>query len=360
MALYVGLDVSLRTISVCIVEAKGKVVWEGKVLCEGPALIAALAPYRKKIKRIGIEAGPLSEWLFGILTECHFNAVCIEARRAHRFLSSRPNKTDRNDAHGIADMMRLGHFKAVHVKSRASQLLRTMLAARKTFVDHMLEIEQAIRGFLKVYGLKLGQVHRYNFSAKVRALVADTPELSAAIAPLLDARDMMRQKKKEIDRELEKRARQDAVCRRLMTIPGVGPIISAARPERRYGVRVSSASPWTDLRGEGEMRCLRCPESLALPRCKTRRERKALALRPCKQCRVAKVDAEEAPEAAEGAGPSLRIRPVAPDSQVGRGGQSSLFYRVEACGKRILSVPTRSRQAFLSCADQQNAAVGAL
>ena len=173
MALFVGLDVSLRTISICIVEAKGKVVCEGKVLCEGPALIAALAPYRKKIKRIGIEAGPLSEWLFGILTECHFNAVCIEARHAHRFLSSRPNKTDRNDARGIAEMMRLGHFKAVHVKSRASQLLRTLLAARKTFVDHMLEIEQAIRGFLKVYGLKLGQVHRYNFSAKVKALVAD-------------------------------------------------------------------------------------------------------------------------------------------------------------------------------------------
>ena len=108
MALYVGLDVSLRTISICIVEAKGKVVWEGKVLCEGPALIAALAPYRKKIKRIGIEAGPLSEWLHGILTECHFNAVCIEARHAHRFLSSRPNKTDRNDARGIAEMMRLG------------------------------------------------------------------------------------------------------------------------------------------------------------------------------------------------------------------------------------------------------------
>ncbi|HEY1246225.1 MAG TPA: IS110 family transposase, partial [Hyphomicrobiaceae bacterium] len=69
MALYVGLDVSLRTVSVCIVEAKGKVVWEGKVLCEGPALIAALAPYRKRIKFVGIEAGPLSEWLFGILTE---------------------------------------------------------------------------------------------------------------------------------------------------------------------------------------------------------------------------------------------------------------------------------------------------
>jgi hypothetical protein len=108
------------------------------------------------------------------------------------------------------------------------------------------------------------------------------------------------------------------------------------------------------------MRCLRCPESLALPRCKTRRECNALALRPCKQCRVAKIDAEEAPEAAEGAGPSPRIRQVAPDSQMGWGGPSSLFYNVEACGKHILWVLVESGQAFLSCADQQNAAVGAL
>ena len=88
MALYVGLDVSLRTIAICIVEAKGKVVWEGKVLCEGPALIAALAPYRKKIKRVGIEAGPLSEWLFGILTECP-STPCASRRATHTGSSRR-------------------------------------------------------------------------------------------------------------------------------------------------------------------------------------------------------------------------------------------------------------------------------
>jgi hypothetical protein len=97
-----------------------------------------------------------------------------------------------------------------------------------------------------------------------------------------------------------------------------------------------------------------------LPRCNTRCECEALALRPCKQYRVAKVDAEETPEAAEGARPSPRTRQAAPDSQMGWGGPSSLFYKVEASGKHILSVSTESRQAFLSCADQQNAAVGAL
>jgi hypothetical protein len=137
----------------------------------------------------------------------------------------------------------------------------------------------------------------------------------------------------------------------------------AAKPERRYGVRGSSASRWTDLRGEREMRCLHCPGNLALPRRKTRRECKALALRPCgvvRQCRVAKVDGEEAPEAAESAAPSPRIRQVAPDNQVSWGGPSSLFYKIEASSKHVLSVLTESRQAFLSCAEQQNAAVGAL
>jgi transposase len=125
-------------------------------------------------------------------------------------------------------MMRLGHFKSVHVKSRSSQLMRTMLAARKTFVDHMLELEQAIRGYLKVYGLKIGAVHRCTFAAKVEILLAELPELRAAIAPLLEARNMMRKKKKELDAQLEKQARKDPVRKRLMTIPGVGPIISLA------------------------------------------------------------------------------------------------------------------------------------
>ncbi len=228
MALFVGLDISLHSISICIVDGNGKLIWEGKVASEPVPLVKALAPYRRKIKLVGLEACPLSEWLHGALRECRFEAVCIEVRHAHRFLSSRPNKTDRNDARGIADMMRLGHFKPVHVKSRSSQLMRTMLAARKTFVDHMLEIEQAIRGFLKVYGLKIGAVHRCTFAARVETLLAELPELRAAIAPLLEARNMMRKKKKELDAQLEKQARKDVVCKRLMTIPGVGPIISLA------------------------------------------------------------------------------------------------------------------------------------
>lgn len=226
MALFVGLDVSLKTTSICIVSADGSAVWEGKAESEPTSLVKALVKWRADISLVGIEACPLSEWLHGALVESGFQIVCIETRHAQRFLSSRPNKTDRSDARGIADMMRLGHYRAVHVKSKASQLVRTTLVARRKFVEHLLAIEITIRGLLKVHGLKLGALHRCQFAAKVEKILADAPDLRMAIEPLLEASNMMRKQKVALDRQLSQMARKDEVCRRLMTISGVGPIIS--------------------------------------------------------------------------------------------------------------------------------------
>jgi len=226
MALFVGLDVSLNTVSICIIKADGSLVWEGKTASEPVALLKALSRWRKKIKLIGIEACPLSEWLYGALVESRLETICVETRHAQRFLSSRPNKTDRSDARGIADMMRLGHYRPVHVKSKASQLLRTTLIARKKFVDHMLAIEDTIRGLLRVHGLKVGAVHRCTYAARVETLLVDAPQLRAAIEPLLQARNMMRKQKALLDRHLAQVARKDDVCKRLMTVSGVGPIVS--------------------------------------------------------------------------------------------------------------------------------------
>lgn len=228
MKAFVGLDVSLNSISVCIIDADGTLVWQGKTLSEPSDLIPALLPYHDSIQLVGIEACPLSEWHYGALTDSGLPVVCIETRHTQRFLSSRPNKTDRSDARGIAEMMRLGHFKPVHVKSKASQLLRTVLIARKKFVDHIVAIEQTIRGLLKVHGLKIGAVHRCTFAARVEALLADAPELQLAIEPLLETRNVMRRQKVLLDRRLTRVARQDDICRRLMTVSGVGPIVSLA------------------------------------------------------------------------------------------------------------------------------------
>jgi transposase len=125
-------------------------------------------------------------------------------------------------------MMRLGHFRPVHVKSKASQLLRTVLSARQKFTDHMIAIELTIRGLLKVHGLKIGAVHRCAFAARIESLLADAPELRIAIDPLLEARNMMRKQKALLDRRLSQLAHQDGVCKRLMTVSGVGPIVSLA------------------------------------------------------------------------------------------------------------------------------------
>jgi transposase len=226
MTSFVGLDVSLGTTSICIIKADGAMVWEGKTESEPASLVKALTRYRDGIKLVGIEACPLSEWLYGALVESGFKAVCIETRHAQRFLSSRPNKTDRSDARGIAEMMRIGHYRAVHVKSKASQLLRAVLIARKKFVDHMLSIEDTIRGLMKVQGYKLGTVHRNGFAARVTTLLADAEDLRLAIEPLLEARNMMRKQKVLLDRRISEMARKDEVCKRLMTVPGVGPIVS--------------------------------------------------------------------------------------------------------------------------------------
>jgi transposase len=228
MSVYVGLDVSLNSVSICVINAAGDLVWRGKSLSEPASLLTALAPHRAEIHLAGIEACPLSEWLYGALADAGVPVVCIETRHAQRFLSSRPNKTDRSDARGIADMMRLGHFRPVHVKSRASQILRTTLRARHKFVEHLQSIELTIRGLLKVHGLKMGAVHRCTFAARVEALLADAPELRLAIEPLLEARNVMRRQKVILDRRLSLMARADVVCQRLMTIPGVGPIVSLA------------------------------------------------------------------------------------------------------------------------------------
>jgi transposase len=201
-------------------------VWEGKAESEPTSLVKALTNWRADIALVGIEAYPLSEWLYGALVESGFQTVCIETRHAQRFLSSRPNKTDRSDARGIADMMRLGHYRPVHVKCKASQLVRTTLAARKKFVEHMMSIEITIRGLLKVHGFKLGALHRCQFAARVEKLLMDAPDLRMAIEPLLDARNMMRKQKVAMDRRLSQMTRKDEVCKRLITISGVDPVTS--------------------------------------------------------------------------------------------------------------------------------------
>ena len=222
MGVFIGLDVSLGKTAVCVVDRDGAVLWQGKAPSEPGPLLARLAEWSGKIDLAGIEACPLSEWLHRGLREAGIPVVCIETRHAQRFLSTRPVKTDRNDARGIAEMMRLGHYRPVHVKSPAAQSMRTTLVARTQHVSGQLQIENTIRGLLRLYGLEIGAIHRNRFAARVVELLemAAMPELSESIEALLRVRESMRVERKAQDRTLAARSRADEVTRRFMTVPG--------------------------------------------------------------------------------------------------------------------------------------------
>jgi transposase len=166
--------------------------------------------------------------LYGHLTDAGFNAVCVETNHAQRFLSTRPVKTDKNDARGLAEMMRIGHYRAVHVKTFEAQMVRTVLQARRQLVTALLQLQGTIRGLLRMHGLKMGTTHHRKFSDRVRELLAEKPALQVAIDPLLRSVEQLAFERKEIDKRLEQAARRDDVCLRLMTIPGVGSITSLA------------------------------------------------------------------------------------------------------------------------------------
>jgi transposase len=225
MQYYVGLDVSVKETSVCIVDKAGKVMREVKVATKPVAILAVLTEEGLAIERIGLEAGPLSQWLYSALAEAGLPVICVETRHMKAALSAQINKSDRNDARGIAQMMRVGLYRPVHVKTLASQKRRMLLTSRQLLQAKALDIENDLRGTLRNFGLKVGMVGTVKFEARIRELVADHPDLAAIVEPLLIARRVLREQLGVLHRQLLEIVRHDEVCRRLMTTPGVGPVV---------------------------------------------------------------------------------------------------------------------------------------
>ncbi len=223
---FAGLDVSIKETSVCIVDGTGHVVREVKVATEPHAILAVLADETFSIERIGLEAGPLSQWLYSELAEAGLPVICVETRHMKAALSAQVNKSDRNDARGIAHMMRVGLYRPVHVKTLASQKRRMLLTSRQLLQAKAIDIENDLRGTLRNFGLKVGMVSTVKFEARIRELVADYPDLAAIAEPLLIARRVLREQLGVLHRQLLAVVRYDEVCRRLMTVPGVGPVVA--------------------------------------------------------------------------------------------------------------------------------------
>jgi transposase len=223
---FAGLDVSVKETSVCIVDDAGKMVREVKVASEPEALLPVLANPLYRFKRIGLEAGPLSQWLSSALAEAGLPVICVETRHMRAVLQAQINKTDRNDARGMAQMMRAGLYRPVHVKTLRSQKLRMLLTHRKLLQSKAIAIDNDLRGTLRNFGLKVGVVGASKFEARIRELVEDLPDLGALVEPLLIVRRTLREQIGILHRRLLVIVRQDEVCRRLMTVPGVGPVVA--------------------------------------------------------------------------------------------------------------------------------------
>ena len=231
---YAGLDVSLEETAICVVDGTGRMVKETRAASEPEALIAALQALGLPLERIGLEACSLTAWLHDELRAAGLPAVCIETRQANAAMKTMPNKTDRNDARALAQIMRTGWFRQVHVKSRQARLWRSLLVARRTVLNEMRAIENVVRAVLREAGLKLGTPGRAAFAGRVRELAGDDRAVMPILAPLLAIRAELARLTKQV---LEL-ARGEKVCRRLMSVPGVGPITAVAfratsdRPDR--------------------------------------------------------------------------------------------------------------------------------
>jgi transposase len=226
MDYFAGLDVSVKDTSVCIVDDAGKIVREVKVASEPDDLLRVLTNPAYRFKRIGLEAGPLSQSLFSALAEADLPVVCVETRHMRAVLKAQINKTDRNDARGIAQMMRVGLYRPVHVKTLRSQKLRMLLTHRKLLQSKAIAIENDLRGTLRNFGLKVGIAGRTKFEARIAELVEDLPDLAALVEPLLIVRRVLCEQMAVLHRRLLAIVRDDEVCRRLMTVPGVGPVVA--------------------------------------------------------------------------------------------------------------------------------------
>jgi transposase len=224
MVHYVGLDVSLKQTSICVVNQAGSVVREGVVDSDPESIAAFVRSKAPGALRIGLETGPTTTWLWTELRRLGLPMICIEARHAKAVLKMQINKSDRNDAAGIARIMQTGWFKEVRVKDIDSHLVKALLVSRALLVKIKRDLENQIRGLLKNLGLVIGRAKFNVFAVRTEELIEDRPELVTVIRPLLAARKVIEEQVGDLDRKVLKLARHDMQVRRFMTVPGVGPV----------------------------------------------------------------------------------------------------------------------------------------
>jgi transposase len=226
MNYYAGIDVSLEQSSVCVVDASGKIIREAKVASEPQALIDWFGSLGFDLVRIGLEAGPLSQWLYAGMKQAGLAVELLETRHVRDAFKAMPVKSDRNDARNIAQLMRLGWFRPVHCKSISAQEVRAMLTARKLVQSKLRDIEMSLRGTLRGFGLKVGNTTLPRFAARIRELVGENETLQIIAESLLAVHAVLLREFRGFEKRLRLMARSNVEAQLLMTAPGVGAIVS--------------------------------------------------------------------------------------------------------------------------------------
>jgi transposase len=228
MTHFVGLDASKATTSVCVMDAEGKVIREATVETDPSVIVGYLRGERRRYRRIGLESTGFASWLFEGIAKAGLPIICIEARHAHGILKARLNKTDRNDARGIAELMRLGVYKAVHIKTRESQAAKLLLTTRRMLKRKQRDFDNLIRSALLQHGLKLAAGRANTFGRRAAAMAAPHPLLNSVVEAMLDVRDLLVSKAESLEAQIGELVQHDPVCQRFLTVPGVGPLTALA------------------------------------------------------------------------------------------------------------------------------------
>lgn len=225
---YAGLDVSLKETAVCIVNEAGKITFERMVQTDPQVIAACLSKHAPGLQRFGLESGATSAWLWREFHKMGLPVVCLDSRDAHRVLSMRRNKNDRNDARGLADLVRMGWYREARVRSIDAQFTRSLLLSRQQLLESRREIENKMRGALKTLGIMTGPTNGRGFIARVREHRTDNEWLGPVLDPLLAARASIAVQLKVATKSILDIARDDADIRRMMSVPGVGPMTALA------------------------------------------------------------------------------------------------------------------------------------
>jgi transposase len=223
MTYYAGLDVSLRTVNLCVIDDQGEIKAETKLDSEVDDIAEYLHGLDYDVSSVGLEAGTLTQYLTYGLQSAGYEVICMEARQVKAALSAMRNKTDKHDARGIAQILRSGWYSRVHVKSLESHHIRLLLSSRRAVLSKCVDLENEVRGLFKVFGIKLPpKLGHGAFDKTVRGTIEADAALAHALLPLLEARLVLYRSFRELDNRTRKMAQRDTVCQRLMTAPGVG------------------------------------------------------------------------------------------------------------------------------------------